>query len=93
MALTVRWTRVALADLENAFEFISADQPTAAAATIATVHSCLEQIKAFPEAGRPGRVRGTRELLANSTPYIIIYRIKDDCLDVLAVLHSSRKWP
>ena len=91
MALTVRWTPIALADLENAFEFISADKPRAAAATIATIQSCLKQLKAFPETGRAGRVKGTRELVASPTPYIIIYRSKDSCLEILAVLHSARK--
>ena len=46
-----------------------------------------------PDAGRAGRVPGTRELIIGGTPFILPYRVKDDTLQVLRVLHSSRKWP
>lgn len=49
-----------------------------------------------PNAGRPGRVSGTRELVITKTPYIVAYRTDDSgvtVLAVLAVLHGSRSWP
>ncbi len=43
--------------------------------------------------GRKGRVRGTHELVINSKPYIVPYRIKKSEIQVLSVYHTSRKWP
>jgi plasmid stabilization system protein ParE len=43
--------------------------------------------------GRPGRVHGTSELVVDGTPFIVAYRIRDETVEILAVLHSSRKWP
>ena len=43
--------------------------------------------------GRPGRVLGTRELVVRGLPYIIPYRVRDNCIEVLRVLHTSRRWP
>jgi toxin ParE1/3/4 len=43
--------------------------------------------------GRPGRVKGTRELVIVGTPYIVAYRIKGDAVQVLRVLHGAQKWP
>jgi addiction module RelE/StbE family toxin len=92
MALIVRWTPIALADLNHAFEFISLDKPNAAKATIAKVLDSLEHLKSFPDSGRSGRIKGTREMVVNTTPYLIVYRIKENYLEILTVLHSSRKW-
>ncbi len=47
----------------------------------------------YPEIGRPGRVRGTRELVVAGTPYIAAYRIMGEVVTVLRVLHGARRWP
>jgi len=93
MALEIRWTRIALADLESAIEFISTDKPDAAKTIVNKVLDGVEQLKAFPESGRDGRVTGTRELFVSTTPYFIVYKLKKNHLEILAILHSARKWP
>jgi len=45
-----------------------------------------------PEMGKPGRVDGTRELVAHRS-YLLIYAVKDDQVQVLRVLHTARQWP
>jgi len=47
----------------------------------------------FPQSGRTGRIGGTRELVVPRTPFIVAYRIKDETIDILAVHHTSRRWP
>jgi len=93
MALKVRWTPIALLDLDQAFEYISADKPEAARSVIKKVLAGIDQLQKFPESGREGRVEGTLELVVSTTPYVILYRVKGEVLVVLAALHSSRKWP
>lgn len=39
--------------------------------------------------GRPGRIPGTRELIISSIPYIIPYRVKNNSIEVLRVLHVA----
>ncbi|MGB7590400.1 MAG: type II toxin-antitoxin system RelE/ParE family toxin [Terriglobia bacterium] len=46
-----------------------------------------------PLAGREGRVQGTRELAVARTPYVIAYRIREDEIQILAVLHGGQRWP
>ncbi len=93
MAIAVRFTEIALHDLESTFEFISLDNPNAAKQTIAQILEGLEQLKKFPESGRTGRRSGTRELVISNLPYIIVYRVKENTLEILTTLHTSRKWP
>ncbi|PIW88418.1 MAG: type II toxin-antitoxin system mRNA interferase toxin, RelE/StbE family, partial [Nitrospirae bacterium CG_4_8_14_3_um_filter_44_28] len=40
-----------------------------------------------------GRVEGTRELVISGLPYIIPYRVKNNTIEILRVLHAARKWP
>lgn len=46
-----------------------------------------------PSIGRPGRVDGTRELVIHRYPYILVYRVTSDTVDVLSVYHDARAWP
>jgi plasmid stabilization system protein ParE len=47
----------------------------------------------MPYAGRVGRVAGTREIIVPGTSYLVAYRVLDDMIHVLAVLHGARRWP
>jgi len=51
-----------------------------------------EFLTRFPELGRPGRVPDTRELLAHRH-YFLIYRIREDAVQILRLLHTSKQWP
>jgi toxin ParE1/3/4 len=41
---------------------------------------------------RPGRVAGTRELVAHPN-YIIIYRVLSDAVEITKVVHARRQYP
>jgi toxin ParE1/3/4 len=43
--------------------------------------------------GRPGRVTGTRELVISGTPFVVIYRLQEQSIEVLRLLHSAQQWP
>jgi toxin ParE1/3/4 len=49
----------------------------------------------FTEAGRPGRKRGTRELVISRTPLVVVYRIRPKMqrIEILRVLHGAQRWP
>ena len=39
------------------------------------------------------RLRATRELVVTGTPFIVIYRVRLDTVQILARAHHARKWP
>jgi toxin ParE1/3/4 len=91
--MKIIWTKLALSDLEAAYGYIFDDNPTAAESVIGKVEKILESLKLHPEMGRSGRMAGTRELMVPSSPFIIPYRIKGKEIQILAFMHSSRRWP
>ncbi|MCR4295413.1 MAG: type II toxin-antitoxin system RelE/ParE family toxin [Elusimicrobia bacterium] len=91
--MKVAWTRLALADLGNAYDFVIEDNPAEAARTIERIRKALEAARRHPEIGRPGRVHGTRELIIPGTPFIAAYRVKAKRIEVLSIIHGARRWP
>lgn len=91
--MRVRWTAPAHRDLETIGDGIARDSPVAAEKLITRIFDQTDALATFPNMGRAGRVPGTRELVISDTPFIAPYRVRGDCVEVLAVFHGARKWP
>ena len=91
--MIIRYTRRALAHLVEIRAYIAQDQPAAAAMVGQGIRDAVLQLAQFPEAGRAGRVAGTRELVVPRLPFVIAYRVSGQHVDVLAILHAARRWP
>ncbi|CCO50194.1 Addiction module toxin, RelE/StbE family (fragment) [Vibrio nigripulchritudo SOn1] len=50
------------------------------------------RLSEFPQMGKKGRIKGTRELVAWSN-YIIVYQDTNSTLRVLRILHAAQQWP
>jgi toxin ParE1/3/4 len=91
--LTLHWTPIAIAHLHAAYEFVANDSEPAADSLVERIFSAVEQLTQYPQMGRDGRVKGTRELVIAGTPYVVAYHVRRNRIDVLAVFHGARKWP
>ena len=92
--MRLRWTRLAERDLDNIAAYIGQDSPAAAARVVLELIDQTEALLTRHVAlGRPGRVLGTREFVIGGLPYVIPYRVRDSHIEILRVLHTSRRWP
>jgi len=91
--MQVKWVRLALSDLDAAGEFIARDNPKTASHILKRIGDAAQMLANHPHAGRAGRVPGTRELVIADTPFIIPYRVVENTVQILRVLHGKRKWP
>ncbi len=91
--MELSWTKSAIQDLEDAAEYIAEDNRIAAAKMGERVLEAVDYLKQHPVLGRGGRLHGTRELVVSGTPFIIVYRVRLDQIQVLRLLHHARKWP
>ena len=91
--MQVKGLRRALRNLDQEAAHIAQDNRRAAAELIAQANQVTQLLVLHTGLGRPGRVPGTREMVLPDFPYIIPYRVKDQCVEVLRVFHASRKWP
>ncbi|MHB8948183.1 MAG: type II toxin-antitoxin system RelE/ParE family toxin [Rhodoferax sp.] len=66
--------------------------PTAAQELYATILRAAENLPSMPYLFRRGREPGTREYVVHPN-YILVYRIGNDFIEVLRVLHSRQQYP
>ena len=88
--MSIRWRYSAVSDLAHIRDYITERNPTAADAIVSRVLHSVEILEAFPKYGRPGQVRGTREVVVPGLPYIVVYIDTDTDVDVIAVFHGSQ---
>lgn len=91
--MQVKWLRRALRNLEQARNYVFQDNPTAAQELIIKIQNAANQLQNYPFMGKNGRVEGTKELIISNSPYILIYRIKEETVEVLRILHTSKFYP
>jgi toxin ParE1/3/4 len=86
------WHPLAMADRECIMDFIAHDKPLAALALDENFEIHGDRIEANPHLYRPGRVAGTREVVVLPN-YIMVYRIENETITILRVLHAAQRWP
>ena len=89
--MKVYWTLNAIKHLTNIYEYISLNSPTYARRTVDRITRRSVQIGSQPFSGRKVpeyQAEDLRELIEK--PYRIIYRVMQNQIDVLAVIHGAQ---
>ena len=86
------WTVPASLDRKHIREYIAQDNPIAAIALDDQFADNARRLVDYPGLGRPGRMPGTRELIAHHN-YILVYDVAGEAVRILRVLHARRQWP
>lgn len=90
--LTLIWRERAREDFREAVEYIADRNEAAAERLREAVADCAERLRDHPLMYRPGRASDTREAVVDPN-YILIYRVTDDTVEILAFKHSRQQYP
>ena len=91
--MRLEWLPAALTDRDAIYDYISADNRHAAIDIDLKIETQADQLRLYPQSGRPGRIAGTRELVIPRSPYLLAYRVDGPSVLVLRVLHAAQSWP
>lgn len=95
--MQLKWTDLSGFDLEQIEAHISHENSPEVAIDIVMNIIDLSQLilSEHSKARRQGRVKGTRELVVNGPPFIVVYRenIHTNSVEILRVLHNAQQWP
>lgn len=91
--MKVIWFKSAIVDLKSLKDYITLDNPQAAQLVVSRIKKAVDLLSEQPAMGRLGRVSNTRELVIDKAPYVLPYRVRDNKIEILRVLHTSRRWP
>jgi toxin ParE1/3/4 len=90
----LRWTEPAVQDLQNICDYIDEHDGSVAARRVALgIYESLDSLLEFPRRGRPGRNPDARELVFPDLPWLAIYRIREDVIEVNRILHGAQRFP
>lgn len=76
-------------------DHIAEQNPPAAMRVDAEIEQQADHLRDHPDMGRVGRVKDTRELVIQRTPFVLVYRVRPRAarVEVLRVLHGAQQWP
>ena len=87
----IEWTNPALEDLKEIYDFIKRDSKNFAKLFIEKTYIKIQQLKDFPKIGRIVPEKNDvniREIIFHN--YRIVYRIKEENIEIITVIHGSR---
>ncbi len=88
--MRIRWTPASAADLEHLSNYLKEHHQHYWQPTIRKVYAAVQSLKEWPHRGRVGREEGTRELLFPPLPYVVVYRVKQDSIEILRIYHGAQ---
>ena len=91
--MQVRWSPAAAEDLFRIIEYIRQENPPAAQRVAKVIYESAGSLNSFPHKGRTSRVEGTRELPLPPLPFLVVYRILTDIVEIANVIHGAQRWP
>ena len=91
--MKVRWSEPATSELEAIFVYILERSPKSAKAVARRIIDRANSLSEFPFKGEETRRKGARKLTVANYPYVIIYRVDKNEVQILNVLHTARRQP
>jgi toxin ParE1/3/4 len=92
--MLVRWSSLAAEDLQRICEHIEGDDSDAAGRVARTIYEGCSSLQTFPNRGRASiRLAGRRELVFPPLPYIVVYQVTRETVEISRVFHGAQDWP
>jgi toxin ParE1/3/4 len=91
--MRLRWTPAAANDLESIRDYLVLHLPSFTQSTIIEIYQAILALRSTPFRGRAGREEGTRELVLPRLPYVVVYRVKENDVEILHIYHGAQHRP
>ena len=90
--MIISWTNESKLDLKEILSFINDKNPQAADKLVYQIFEAVEQLVAHPYLYRVGVVGATREIVVHPN-YVVVYRVTNEHIEILSVLHARQQYP
>ena len=88
--MRIRWTPAAAADLQHISDYLKEHHPRYRQPTMRKLYESVRALRQWPQRGRAGREEGTRELLFSPLPYVAVYRLTEQSIEVVRIYHTAQ---
>lgn len=86
-----KWTQLALFDLEEILTFISQENEDASLSIAQKIEHSVGLPSEYPSLGKVTSKKNIRELAIPQIPYSIPYKIQENTIHILRVLHDAQE--
>jgi toxin ParE1/3/4 len=90
--MRIRWTVPAANDLASIKDYLEKHFSHFAEPTVRTIYNRIRSLRTAPNRGRPGHRSGTRELALTPLPYVVVYSVKTEAVEILHIYHGAQDW-
>jgi toxin ParE1/3/4 len=91
--MKVIWSAASARHFQEVIDYLQGESP---AGTITIRRRILEtvlRVGQMPYSGRIGRIDGTREAVVPRSPYIVVYQVYSQAVEIVGIWHGARLWP
>ncbi|KVE34481.1 type II toxin-antitoxin system RelE/ParE family toxin [Burkholderia sp. TSV86] len=92
--MIVEWNPQASEDRDRIFDYIAADNPGAALELDDRIGELTSALPEHPELYKPGRVRGTREMVLTPN-HVLVYRVERPAgvIEIVRIIGARQDYP
>lgn len=91
--MKVIWSAASVRHLHEVYDYLEPENAGAAIAIRRRILDAAKRLGQMPFSGHVGRIEGTREAVVPRTPYIVVYQVSGQTVEILGIWHGSRLWP
>jgi plasmid stabilization system protein ParE len=91
--MNVFWSAASVRHLKEIVEYIQPESVVGAVTIRRRILQAVWRAGQMPYSGRVGRVEKTREAVVPGSPFIVVYQISAQAVEILGVWHATRLWP
>ncbi len=85
------WRETAVADLERIDTWLSQFENANPVSVRRRIIAVADQLERLGDIGRPSKIEGLREVSVRNAPYVIVYQVTGETVEVVAVYHTAQK--
>lgn len=91
--MNVFWSDASVGHLKEALRYIESESTPGADSIRRRILRTALRVGQMPNSGRIGRVEGTREAVVPGSPYIVVYQVSAQSVEIVGIWHAARSWP
>jgi toxin ParE1/3/4 len=91
--MKIVWSTAATRHLRQIVEYLHGESSGGAITTRRRILETVMRVGQMPYSGRIGRTDGTREAVVPRSPFIVVYEISEQTVEIVGIWHTAREWP
>ena len=91
--MKVIWSAASVRHLQEIIDYLKGESSAGTVTIRRRILATARRVGQMPYSGRIGRVDGTREAVVPRSPYIVVYQVSEQAVEILGIWHGARQWP